>query len=179
MPLQLNIKVDRANAMALRSALERVPLELQDKAAGKAMRRFGKIVIAKARPSIRSSTVKRGLTAKVKKYKMLTWLGVGTKMTRLPQKTQSGSRAKRESYDTYTPGWRSHWEELGWHSWAKGWQRARRGLGRAWKRGLKHRGRGVFHSGSKALTISATTSAVQFRAIVAEEVDNYTRSISR
>lgn len=178
MPLQLNITVDPTSARALKSALERVPLDMQDKAAGKAMRRFGKIVIAKARPSIRSSTVRRGLAAKVKKYKMLTWLGVGTKMTRLPQKTQSGSRAKRDSYDTYTPGWRSHWEELGWHTWAKGWQRVRRGLGRAWKRGLKHRGRGVFHRGSKALTISANSSAIQFRSIVADEVAKYTRSIS-
>lgn len=178
MPLQLNITVDPASARALKSALERVPLDMQDKAAGKAMRRFGRIVIAKARPSMRSKTVRRGLAAKVKRYKNLTWLGVGTKMKKMPQKAQSGSRAKREAYDEYTPGWRSHWEELGWHTWAKGWQRVRRGLGRAWKRGLKHRGRGVFHRGSKALTISANSSAGQFRSIVADEIAKYTRSIS-
>lgn len=179
MPLQLNITVDPASARALRSALERVPLDMQDKAAGKAMRRFGRIVIAKARPSMRSKTVRRGLTAKIKRYKNLTWLGVGTKMKTLPQKAQSGSRAKREAYDQYTPGWRSHWEELGWHTWAKGWQRVRRGLGRAWKRGLKHRGRGVFHRGSGALGSAAASMAPQFRSIVAEEVAKYTEGLKR
>jgi hypothetical protein len=179
MPLQLKLTVDPISARALRSALEQVPLDLQDKAAGKAMRRFGRVVIAQARPSMRSATVRRGLVAKVKRYKLVTWLGIGTRMNRLPQKTQSGSRAKREAYDAYTPGWRSHWEELGWHTWSKGWQRARRGLGRAWKRGLRHRGRGVFHHGSLALTTSARSNAAQFQSIVAAEIDAYTRSISR
>lgn len=179
MKLQLNIAIDQSSARALRSALERVPVELQDKAAGKAMRRFGRLVIAKARPAMRSRTVRRGLSAKVKRYRMLTWLGIGTKIGKLPQKTQSGTRAKRESYDQYTPGWRSHWEELGWHTWGKGWQRVRRGGGRAWKRGLRHRGRGVFHRGSKALTNASAALAPQFRKIVSDEIAAYVRTKSR
>lgn len=179
MPLQLNITVDPASARALRSALERVPLDMQNQAAAKAMRRFGRLVVARARPGMRSAVVRRGLTAKVKRYRLLTWLGVGTRMNRMPQKTLSGSRAKREAYDQYTPGWRSHWEELGWHTWAKGWQRVRRGLGRAWKRGLRHRGRGVFHRGSRALGNAATSMAPQFRSIAEDEISRYIRSLNR
>jgi len=180
MPLQLNINLDQKSARALRSALNKVPLELQEKAGKKALRTFGGRVTRIARPRIDWRKTAKSLKSKIKKYKDTLWLGVGSKISAAPVSTAAtGGRARRRAYDEFSPGWRSHWEELGFHTWQKGWQRTRRSAGRGWKKGLKHRGRGVFHRGSKALTTAFNATASQFRPIVANAIDKYLESKRR
>jgi len=181
MPLQLNITIDRASAQSLKHALEKLPLELQDKAARKALNKYGKVAVAAAKPSIEWRTVERGMRAKVKKYKGVMWVAIAAALNPAQVKKLDtlGGRARRRSYDQFSPGWRQHWEDLGFHTWQKGWQRVRRAAGRGWKKGLKHRGRGVFHQGSNALSKAAQATAASFRQICATEIAAFIKEKNR
>lgn len=179
MPLQLTISVDSRSRGALRKALNRVPLDLQEKAGKKALRTFGGRITRRARPSIEWRKTAASLATKIKKYrKTVLWMVVGSKVIDSKKnKTRPfgnlRGRALRDAYDSLSPGWRSHWEELGFHAWQKGWQVPKRNLGRGWKQGLRHRGRGVFHRGSKALSNAYKMVAPQYMKIMTDAIDKY------
>lgn len=184
MPLKLEIKVDRKSQRALSRSLNRVPLELQEKAGKKALRTFAGRITRRARPAIEWRKTAASLKTKVKKYrKTVLWVIVGSRVldSKKNKERPFGSlrgRALREAYDNLSPGWRSHWEELGFHSWQRGWPVPKRGLGRGWKQGLKHRGRGIFHRGSKALSNAYKTVAPQYMKIMVDAIDKYLKKTS-
>lgn len=179
MPLKLAINIDPKSRTALRRALNKVPLDLQEKAGKKALRTFAGRITRRARPSIEWRRTAASLKSKIRKYrKTVLWLVIGStvfdskKNKNRPFGNNTG-RALRRAYDSFSPGWRSHWEELGFHTWQRGWPVPKRGLGRRWKSGLKHRGRGTFVRGSKALQGAYKLVGPQYFKIMSDAIDKY------
>lgn len=179
MPLKLEVSIDRKSRSALRRALNKVPLDLQEKAGKKALRTFGGRITRRARPTIEWRKTAASLKTKIKKYrKTILWLIVGSKVMdtsknkRRPYGMLRG-RALRASYDTFSPGWRSHWEEFGFHSFRKGsYGLQGKKLGRGWRAGLKGRN-GQFHRGSGSLGRAYTMVAPQYMKIMVDAIDKY------
>jgi hypothetical protein len=149
----LTATLDRRSALELKRELEKFPLAVQDKVARQALAGYNREVATalKARTPVRTGRLKRSVTGKVKKYKGVVWGAVAHKTSFPKDRAQAatGGRARRAIYDLGA-GWRSHFTELGYHSWPKG-EKGGKGSGKGWKKGRYHRGRGGYHRGTLAM----------------------------
>jgi hypothetical protein len=138
----------------IRDALDEFEIKVQDKIVRQALTAFSREEIAAIRS--RNDLNPNHLKGKRKIYRSgIAWNSVAYLAAPRGAGDGLGGRAKRKAYDAAGVGWRSHFTELGFHSWAKGMSHAGKALGqsvrgRAWKRGLRHRGRGVYHRGTRA-----------------------------
>lgn len=153
----LKVSIDPRDLGDIKKALNYFTIAVQDRISKKALRRFADDEISKIR-SINSGVLTPSqLTKKIRAFRSgVMWLGVGYYMApgSVPESAGEG-RDRRRYYDSMGVGWRSHFQELGFHSWAKGMPHPGKGLGvspkgMGWKRKLRHRNRGVYHRGSRA-----------------------------
>lgn len=156
----LTARLNASDAAALRRELEKFPLAVQDQVARKALTAYNREVVAatKGRTPVRTGKLRRSVTGKVKRYRGVVWGAVAHK-TSFPRDKAAlavGGKARRAVYDMGA-GWRSHFTDLGWHSWPK--SDLRRGKGKGWKKGLHHRGRGTYHRGVHALETAALATS--------------------
>lgn len=152
----ITIRPDPKSLDEIRKALDAFEIKTQDAIARKALRNYSKSVARLARSLTPSAS---GVSDKSLAYKVkmnpsgVAWSAVGYKTTGRPiPKQGKGGRALRKVYDSYGSGWRSHFTELGFHSYPVGRQSPYGGLG--WKRGQYHRGTGRYRIGTFA-TIKA------------------------
>lgn len=166
----LSFNVRPGDLAKIKTELNKFTIAAQDAIVRKAARNFANDEIARLAPR-NKDLAPRDAKRKIKIFKSgVVWLAVGYRMGGGDFSLLQG-RVRRKAYDAAGTGWRSHFAELGFHTWAKGMYHERldpafvpgsrqqrtawrkgliRGKGKAWKRGLKHRGRGVYHRGTRA-----------------------------
>jgi len=170
--LQWSARIDRQSQARLKAALEQFPAEAQDAVVRRAFKDFARVVIAKAKGTTESSTIRRALTSKVKRYRGVAWLGIGHRTGRLKENANELiGRSKRAAYDAAGGGWRSHFYELGWHSWSPSFAKPPKGAGKGWKRRRRHRGRGVFNRGEYDLSRAFTSSQGMLGAFLVDSIN--------
>lgn len=167
----LTARLDKLSQAELRAALETLPLEVQDKVAKSALRQFARYEMPKI-----ASMNGRWLNPKHLAYRQknwpsgIAWVGVGYRLPGGMINFQGKGRARRAEYDNLGVGWRSHFTELGFHTWPKGIEPPERGRGRGWKKGLRHRGVGGYHRGTKASEIVHNASSLALLSFLKREV---------
>jgi hypothetical protein len=151
----LTFRPNPSDLAKLKAELNQFAIATQDAIVRKAARKFASEEIARLAPRNRATLPPRDAKKKIKIFKSgVVWIAVGYK-TGYGNYGDLGGRARRKAYDLEGTGWRSHFTELGFRSWAKGMRfgrsdEQRASLGKGWKRGLRHRGRGVYHRGTRA-----------------------------
>lgn len=133
MPNRLKYKVDQSSARGVVAVLSRVPTRLRNKIIREAYKEWGQGVIGAIRKNIswNSKNMKRAVKQVIKSYRrgkiMYSCVGV----------EDGGSRDNKSK-----PGWRAHMYDQGWTPYPKGKPTNRRGkgLGRAWRKGLRNQG---------------------------------------
>lgn len=144
--------VSPASLERVRNAIDEFSIKTQDGIVKTALRNYSKQVARLTRAMTPSAT---GVSDKSLHYKVkmhpsgVAWSAVGFKQGTkpIPKGTKSG-RNLRRVYDSFGSGWRSHFTELGFHSYPIG--RDTPWGGKGWKRGQYHRGQGQYHIGTKA-----------------------------
>ena len=160
---------DPKSAEAVRKALEQFPIAVQDKLVRKAMRPFMAAEMKQIRALNASRLPPKDLKAKIRIYKGIAWGAVAYRVGKA--KTDGkGGRALRASYDSAGTGWRSHFAELGTHAWSTSLRRPPRARGLGWKRGLYHRGRGIYLRGTHASELVHAAMAPTFARLLAQEL---------
>jgi hypothetical protein len=179
----LTFRPDPGDLKAISAALDEFEKKVKIRIAKNALRQF-----AREEMALISQRNDRYLNPKHMAYRIkfwpkgVIWLGVGYRDPPVKIKGKfysdygGSGRARRKSYDEMGVGWRSHFAELGWHSWAKGMTHPGTGartieLGRAWKRGLRHRGRGKYHIGTGASRIVHQAFGPKVLPYLAREVE--------
>lgn len=172
---EIKFKPNAADLAAIDRALGVYQVAVQDAIIRKALRRLQNDIIESSRAATPSETgaSRKSLARKVKVFGTTIWAAIGYKVGF--GDFQGTGRARRRSYDQLGAGWRTHFTELGYHSWPKGRssstavaeaeadRKARKlrgepsfgARGRGWKRGLRHRGAGTYHRGTKATLVAA------------------------
>ena len=156
----LSASIDPKSIQAIKNALDEFAVDVQDRITKSALRQFAHIQMTGI-----SQHNMRWLNPKHMAYRVkfwpsgIAWLGVGYRtppgQSYASNYARAKGRAARRIYDEEGTGWRSHFAELGFHSWGAGLKRppVSRKSGRGWKKGLYHRGRGVYHRGTLASVI--------------------------
>lgn len=148
----------------VKAALNQYAIDVQDRITRRALRYFAKDEcdrIKAARGAVYLASSKH-LGFRIKFWPSgVVWLGVGdrvipgTSSATRGENRSIGGRARRRIYDEEGLGWRTHFGELGFHTWPKG--RPHDGIGKGWKRKLRHRGMGGYHRGTRASEITHRT----------------------
>lgn len=161
----LSASVNPNRLQEVRNYLDAFVVEVQDKIVKSALRQYAKdqCAVAASLTPQRYVQSRKHLAYRVKFWPSgIAWVGVGYRM--IPGTVPGGEigRSRRAIYDLYGTGWRTHFMELGFHTWGKGLRKPPRALGRGWKRRLYHRGRGVYHRGKfvSLMTLQATSHRV-------------------
>ena len=167
----LTIRVNPDDERKVRMALEQFSIVVQDRIVKNALRQF-----ARHEAKLIAATQTQYLNPKHMAYRAklwpsgIAWCGVGY---RLPPGTagadQYTGRAKRAFYDSQGVGWRSHFTELGFHTYPTG-GRTRDTGGRGWKRGLRHRGMGGYVRGTGASRRMHQAFGPRVREFLAREI---------
>lgn len=157
-------KPDLSSLAEVKAALDQYAIDVQDRITRRALREFAKDECARikaARGAVYLASSKH-LGFRIKFWPSgVVWLGVGDRIIPGFSSANSaanagiGGRARRKIYDEEGLGWRSHFGELGFHTWPKG--RPHDGIGKGWKRRLRHRGVGQYHRGTRASEITHQT----------------------
>jgi len=157
------------NSLAeVKLALDQYAIAVQDRITRSALRHYAKDECAriKAARGATYAASSKHLGFRIKFWPSgVVWLGVGDRI--MPGTSSAsreanrhiGGRAKRRIYDEEALGWRTHFGELGWHTYPRG--APHNGVGRGWKKGLRHRGRGGYHRGTRASEIVHRTFGPQ------------------
>lgn len=140
----------------VREALNQYAIDVQDRITRSALRQFAKdecarIKLARGAAYLASS---KHLGFRIKFWPSgIVWLGVGDRtIPGFSAAREATGRARRAIYDEEGLGWRTHFNELGFHTYPKG--RPHSGTGKGWKRGVRHRGTGGFIRGTRASEIT-------------------------
>jgi len=154
--MDFSYKPNTRDLFEIKDALNEFTIKVQDRITKSALRQFALDECARIR-AIRGAgfaASSKHLTYRVKFWPSgIVWLGVGDRtIPGFSSAAGLSGRAKRKAYDSEGLGWRTHFEELGFHSWDPSWPKV--GQGRGWKRGQRHRGRGMYHRGSNASLIA-------------------------
>jgi hypothetical protein len=193
----LTFRPNPSDLAKLKAELNQFAIATQDAIVRRAARKFAKEEIARLTPGNARTLPPRDAKHKIKIFKSgVVWIAVGYKAGRGDFGLLQG-RVRRKAYDAEGTGWRSHFTELGFHSWAKGMYHERvdpsfvlmtdeqrkaqrkgfaKGRGKGWKRGLRHRGRGVYHRGTRA---SELTHAVMAPRLIGYLQDELRSEISK
>lgn len=158
--------VDPKTTRQLKLALDQFPLAAQDAIVRKAIRPF----LAKEMQLIRALNGNRlppnDMKAKVKVFRSgVAWGSTAYKTGKVTVGVTVG-RAKRALYDAAGTGWRSHFTELGTHTWANSLRTPPSARGLGWKRGLYHRGRGKYLRGTHASELAHKAMSSQFQPML-------------
>lgn len=171
---ELKATVDPESTRRIKSALEQFPLAVQDRLISIAFKKFFKQEKRLIAPM--NNLPAKDLRAKCKIYGNSTvWGAVSYRTSRVKDSPMKPSgRALRQAYDANGTGWRSHFEEVGTHTWSSTLRipPMSKQLGRGWKRGLYHRGRGKYLRGTNASVFAHRIMAPQFRTFVIEAIDD-------
>lgn len=167
----LNFKIDPASERSVLEALNQFEISVSDRIVRKALREFAEYEMARIAP------LNNMLNPKHEAYRIrywpngIAWLGVGYRVIPgFAGNDKVVGRARRKMYDAEGEGWRSHFAELGFHSWRKGMPRPEGRAGKGWKRKLRHRGRGVYHRGTKASQLVHQAVGPLVRQFIAREI---------
>jgi len=165
------VRLDGKSEERVRMALNQFEIVVQDRIVKSALRQF-----AKHEAKLIAATQTQYLNPKHMAYRAklwpsgIAWCGVGY---RLPPGTagadQYTGRAKRAFYDSQGVGWRSHFTELGFHTYPVGGKTGVIG-GRGWKRGLRHRGMGGYIRGTGASRRMHQAFGPRVRDFLAREI---------
>jgi len=158
------------NTRAVVKALEQFPLAIQDRIVKDAIRPFLKKELSAIRARNADKLPPRDARAKMKNFKGTAWGSVAYRTGKADTKGLGG-RKLRASYDAAGTGWRSHFTELGTHSWSKSLRRPPLARGKGWKRGLYHRGRGQYLRGTHASELTHAALGPLFRGYVANAIN--------
>jgi len=165
--IELKLTLDPTVQRKFQKALDQLPLEVQDRVVKRAMRPFLNEEMKLIRARNGNRLPGRDLKAKIKTFRSgVTWAAIGYKTPIRSSKRDKGTtrgRAQRAVYDMDGTGWRSHFAELGFHTWSKSLPRPRDRHFLGWKRGLTHRGRGNWVRGTYASILAHRAMAPQFR----------------
>jgi len=172
MRLDPTIRIDKASERRLLQALDEFPVAVQDKLTKGALRQFAKYQMGSIAPKNKNLNPKH-LKFRIKMWPSgITWLGVGYRQIPGVVPFDAKGRKLREQYDSLGVGWRSHFEELGFHTWSTFFSiSGPRAKGRGWKRGLRHRGRGQYIRGTKASEIAAKATAPALLPFLKRELE--------
>jgi urease accessory protein UreF len=171
MKLEVSARPNAESERAIIALLEKLPLDLQQRVTKKSLQRWGKKVImaAAARTVVNTGAVRRSLRVKAKAYGATAWAAVGHRMGgKVSEDNKPSGRALRKVYDQQA-GWRAHFTEFGFHQWDPAW--SARNENRAWRKGKRHRGRGVFIKGRPALVPAFKATAGLFVEYLAEDIN--------
>jgi hypothetical protein len=160
----LEFRPNPQDIIRIQNALGQFEVKVQDQIARKALRAYAKDVIraARAHTPIRNGYTVTSLASKVKAWPNgMAWAAINYKGLGRKQSSATGAgRLRRKQYDAEGVGWRTHFTELGFHSWPKTRINLRRGVegggGKGWKKGQYHRGSGQYHRGTMATVIAQT-----------------------
>lgn len=154
--LQLTVELDKASLARVMKWLLMFPLEVQDRITKNALRYYAKDVMymASGLTPRRQGFSRLGWAYRIKAWPSgMVWVGIGERIK--PGKSQAGDlrgRKRRQFYDSEGVGWRTHFTELGHHSWPIGKNHG--GHGRGWKLAKYHRGQGQKKPGTRASIIA-------------------------
>ena len=169
----LNFRIDPESERSVLQALNQFEISVSDRIVRKALREFARYEMAKIAP------LNQQLNPKHEKYRIrywpngIAWLGIGYYVGPMGARfkdTPRGGRALRRYYDQNGEGWRSHFAELGFHTWPRGARIPEGRGGRGWKRKLYHRGRGGYHRGTKASLLVHQAVGPLVRQFIAREI---------
>lgn len=150
--------VDPKSLQEVRNALDQFEVAVQDRITKSALRRFAKLEMTGISQANGKYLNPKHMAFRVKFWpKGIAWLGVGYRYRPGSFGTgEIGGRKLRDAYDAEGEGWRSHFAELGFHTWSTSLRRppSAKQLGKGWKKRLYHRGRGAFKRGTKASEIT-------------------------
>lgn len=163
--------VDPKTAAQLRKALDQFPLAAQDAIIRKAMRPFLNKEMQLIRSANGNRLPKKDLKAKVKVFRSGVCWGATAYKTGKVNIGQAVGRAKRAAYDAAGTGWRSHFAELGTHTWSSTLRTPPSARGLGWKRGLYHRGRGKFIRGTHASELAHRAMSGQFQKMLVDALN--------
>lgn len=154
------MKLDKKSLEEVTAALREFSAELQTRIAKSALRQFARFQMSSIRAGNAGYLNPKHLAYRVKFWPSgIAWLGVGYRQTPGFINYAAAGRALRTEYDAQGVGWRSHFAELGFHTWGGGLQRPPGRKGKGWKKGLYHRGRGVAHRGTLSSVITARATS--------------------
>lgn len=118
------------------AALREFSAELQDRITKSALRSFAKLQMAGIGQGNARWLNPKHLAYRVKFWPSgIAWLGVGYRQEPGFVNFGGAGRSRRIAYDAAGVGWRSHFAELGYHTWGGGLQRPPGRKGKGWKRG--------------------------------------------
>lgn len=169
----LTAKIADKEMTQLRIALNDFPLKVQDGIVKRALREFARYEMSNIAP-LNNQLNPKHLAYRIKFWPQgIAWCGVGW---RDPPGWFSGNlytasgRARRKQYDEHGEGWRSHFAELGFHTWSSMFPRIPGQHGRGWKKGRRHRGTGVWHRGVGASIRVHQAVGPRVREFLAREI---------
>lgn len=174
------VKLDSETERKFTAALNQFPAVVQDRVVKRVMRPYLVEEMRMIRAINGKRLPKRDAKAKIKIFPSgVAWGAVAYKVGYKASKKDNGAsrgRAQRAVYDLDGTGWRSHFAELGTHSWGGGLRKpeSRKGLG--WKRGLTHRGRGKYIRGTHASELARRAMMPKFRMMLLDELNRLIRA---
>lgn len=163
--------VDQKTQAQLKAALEQFPLAVQDRIVRNAIRPFLNKEMQQIRALNATKLNPRHLKGKVKIFRSGVAWGSTAYRTGKVSTGQATGRARRELYDLEGVGWRSHFTELGTHTWSSALRRPPRARGLGWKRGLYHRNRGNYLRGTHASEIVHRAMAPLFAGMLRDALN--------
>jgi hypothetical protein len=156
----ITVSLDKKSLEEVTAALQEFSAELQDRITKSALRSFAQLQMAGIGQGNARWLNPKHLAYRVKFWPSgIAWLGVGYRQPPGFVNYAGAGRTRRTAYDAAGVGWRSHFAELGFHTWGGGLQRPPGRRGKGWKKGLYHRGRGVAHRGTLSSVITAQATS--------------------
>jgi hypothetical protein len=175
MSFTVTATVDPKSLEEIRNALDQFEVAVQDRITKSALRQFAKLEMTGISQGNGQWLNPKHMAYRVKFWpKGIVWLGVGYRYR--PGSFGSGEgggRRRRAAYDAEGEGWRSHFAELGFHTWSTSLRRppSAKQLGKGWKKGLYHRGRGYFKRGTKASEITHQAMSPRLIPFLQREIE--------
>jgi hypothetical protein len=160
--------VDQRTANQIKLALDQFPLAVQDSVVRSAMRPFLRKEMQLIRAANGAKLPKKDLKAKIKVFNSgVCWGATAYRTGKAKTGTgEIGGRNLRAAYDAAGTGWRSHFTELGTHTWSSTLRTPPSARGLGWKRGLYHRGRGKYLRGTHASELTHRAMSSQFQTML-------------
>jgi hypothetical protein len=170
----IKVEVDPRKAAELRQYLNTFGIEVQDRIIKYALRQYAKdqmAVAASLTPQPWYAS-KKHLAYRVKFWPSgIAWCGVGYRTIPGIFNFDGIGRTRRLMYDLHGTGWRTHFMELGFHTWGAGLQKPPGARGKGWKRGLYHRGRGIYKRGKAVSLMTAQATSHKVYPYLMREID--------
>lgn len=179
MSSDLAITVNKKSQAELQAWLNMFPVAMQDALMKRALRQYARdaMAVMKAQTPNRYPDAKNSIRYKMKLWPSdIIWVGIGYRT--IPGQSAGRfafGRQRRAIYDEEGVGWRTHFMELGFHTWSSALRKPPTARGLGWKRGLYHRGRGSYKRGKFVSQIAAQATSGKVVPYMIRELDFATR----